>query len=130
MTASQNDTTKSDGSEQKPEIDELQADIERTREELAETVDALTAKLDVKSRAKARMTDTKQRAAVQLDTAKQRAAVQLDTAKVRGRALTAQARSNATDAQGKPTPAVLAGTGATAAVLVALGVLLWNRSRR
>ena len=130
MTASQNDTTKTGGSDQKPEIDELQADIERTREELAETVDALTAKLDVKSRAKARMADTKQRTAVQLDTARKRAVVQLDTARVRTRELTAQARDNATDAQGKPTPAVLAGTGVAAAALVALGVLLWSRSRR
>ena len=119
MTAPQNDTTNPDGSEQKPDIEQLQADIERTREDLAETVDALTAKLDVKTRAKQRVAVTKQRAAGQLD-----------VAKVRTRELTAQARSGATDAQGKPTPAVLAGTGAAAAALVALGVLLWSRSRR
>jgi hypothetical protein len=35
-----------------PEMtDDLESDIERTREHLGETVDALTAKLDVKSRA-------------------------------------------------------------------------------
>jgi ElaB/YqjD/DUF883 family membrane-anchored ribosome-binding protein len=34
--------------------DALRADIERTRAELADTVDALTARLDVKSRAQAR----------------------------------------------------------------------------
>lgn len=34
---------------------QLQADIEQQREELAETVDALTAKLDVKARARQRL---------------------------------------------------------------------------
>jgi chromosome segregation ATPase len=118
MTTSPNDTTNTEDLEHTAKVDELQADIERTREDLAETVDALTAKLDLKSRAKQRMVD-----------AKQRAAVQLDTAKGRTRALTARARNNATDAQGKPTPIVLVGTG-VAAALVALGVLLWSRSRR
>lgn len=35
--------------------DQLRADIERTRAELADTVDALTERLDVKSRAQARV---------------------------------------------------------------------------
>ena len=39
-------------SSQTPE--EIEADIERQREQLADTVDALQARLDVKSRAKAR----------------------------------------------------------------------------
>lgn len=41
---------------EQPEVAALQADIERTREELAQTVDQLTAKLDVKSRIRARVT--------------------------------------------------------------------------
>jgi len=36
----------------KPEADELAADIERQRDQLADTVDALHHKLDVKSQAK------------------------------------------------------------------------------
>ena len=40
-------------------IDELQADIERTRQELGETVEALTDKLDVKGRAQHKVEETK-----------------------------------------------------------------------
>lgn len=42
--------------------EEIQADIERQREELAGTVDQLTAKLDVKSQAQARVAEVKDRA--------------------------------------------------------------------
>jgi len=41
--------------------DAIRADIERTREELAETVDALHAKLDVKTQAKERFGRAKDR---------------------------------------------------------------------
>lgn len=43
--------------------DDLQADIERTREQLGNTVDALTQKLDVKSRAKEGVGEAKDSAA-------------------------------------------------------------------
>jgi hypothetical protein len=39
--------------------DAIRADIERTREDLAETVDALHAKLDVKGQAKAKVASVK-----------------------------------------------------------------------
>jgi hypothetical protein len=42
--------------------DAIRADIERTRENLAETVDALHAKLDVKGQAKARVAHVKDQA--------------------------------------------------------------------
>jgi uncharacterized protein involved in exopolysaccharide biosynthesis len=42
-------------------IDDIQADIERTRTELGETVGALSAKLDVKERTKQKATETKDR---------------------------------------------------------------------
>ncbi len=42
--------------------DQLEADIAQQREQLAETIDALTAKLDVKSRAKATAADVRDRA--------------------------------------------------------------------
>ena len=42
-------------------IDDIQADIERTRKELGETVGALSAKLDVKERTKQKATETKER---------------------------------------------------------------------
>ena len=42
--------------------DEIEADIAVQREQLAETIDALTAKLDVKSQAKAKAAEVKDRA--------------------------------------------------------------------
>lgn len=42
-------------------IDDIQADIERTRKDLGETVGALSAKLDVKERAKDKVAETKER---------------------------------------------------------------------
>lgn len=49
----------SEGSEQRtPE--EIEADIEQTREELGDTVEALAAKTDVKGRAKAKAAETKE----------------------------------------------------------------------
>jgi hypothetical protein len=50
--------------------DAIREDIERTREELAETVDALHAKLDVKTQAKARVARVKEQ--VTTDTGKPR----------------------------------------------------------
>jgi hypothetical protein len=43
-----------------PEV--IEADIAQQREQLAETIDALTAKLDVKSQAKAKVADVRDRA--------------------------------------------------------------------
>lgn len=42
--------------------EEIQADIEAQREQLAETVDALAAKLDVKAQAQRKVADVKNRA--------------------------------------------------------------------
>ena len=42
-------------------VDDIQADIERTRKELGETVGALSDKLDVKQRAKDKAAKTKER---------------------------------------------------------------------
>jgi hypothetical protein len=42
-------------------VDDLQADIAQTRQELGETVEALTAKLDVKERTRQKAAETKQR---------------------------------------------------------------------
>lgn len=50
--------------------EELEADIAEQREQLAETIDALTAKLDVKSQAKAKAADVRDRATT--DTGKPR----------------------------------------------------------
>lgn len=82
-------------------IDDLQADIERTRAELGETVGALSDKLDVKGRAQQKVADTKQAVA-------QRSHDALDTAKAK--------------------PAVPVGVVVAAAA--ALGLLIWLRRRR
>ena len=42
-------------------VDDIQADIERTRKELGDTVGALSAKLDVKERAKNKAAESKER---------------------------------------------------------------------
>ena len=60
MTSSRNGTTP----------DEIEADIERQREQLAATVDELQARLDVKARAKEKATELRDRATT--DTGKPR----------------------------------------------------------
>lgn len=81
-------------------IDELQADIEKTRAQLGETVGALSDKLDVKTRAQDRAAETKE------------AVVQ------RAHAATESARAN---------PAVP--VGVVVAVVAAVGLLWWWRRR-
>ena len=49
-------------------IDEIQADIEQTRDELGQTVEALTDKLDVKGRAKEKAVETKEQVVHKADT--------------------------------------------------------------
>lgn len=88
------------------DIEQLQQETARTRAELSDTVDALSAKLDVKSRA--RHEAQVRRARVQ------RAAANL--------------RSRMTDRQGQPLPQVWAGGAAALAVLV-VGVAVLVRSR-
>jgi len=52
--------------------EEIEADIERAREGLGETVEALTARLDVKTRAQQEFAATKERALAQARVAKAR----------------------------------------------------------
>jgi hypothetical protein len=49
-------------------IDDIQADIEQTRNELGQTVEALSSKLNVKERAKEKAVETKQNVADKADT--------------------------------------------------------------
>lgn len=85
--------------------EEIVADIERTRGELGDTVDALSQKLDLKAQA-----------GQQVQAARAGATEKLH-----------QARDAVTDDDGKPTPA--AGAIAAAVVALLVGVLVWRRRR-
>jgi hypothetical protein len=92
-----------------PDVDELEADIARTREDLAHTVDQLAAKLDVKTRARNRVAETKNAA----------------FSRVRS------ARDRVTGDDGKPTPAALSiGAGVAAAISAVVLARLWMRPGR
>jgi hypothetical protein len=92
-----------------PGIEEIETDIARTREELAATVDELTARLDVKTRVKESVQQTKDQAVDRIRTV----------------------RDQATDEDGRPTPTTLGIGGAVAAMVVVVLVLtLWRRRRR
>lgn len=95
MTTGPDDTQAGSG---KPGTQAIEADIAATREDLAETVDALSAKFDVKTRAQEKAGETKE-----------------------------QVRDFATDPAGRPTP-LLGAAGAVAAGVVAmLLVRAWRR---
>lgn len=90
------------------DIDQIQADIDRTREQLGQTVEALSHKLDVKAQAGERVAHARTWAADQVE---------------RGRQAT-------TDDNGKPLPAIRIGAPATlGAIAVIIGLLVWRRSR-
>lgn len=89
-----------------PTADELAAQVEQKRQELGETVDALSARLDVKARSREKVQQARQRVTEQAT----------------------RAREAATDENGRPTQqAVLvgaAGAGLLAGVVV---LALWRR---
>ena len=104
---------------QKPDMHEIEADIARTREELADTVDALTARMDVKTRARDRVQQTKDQARGRVQLTRAQAAAQVHAL-----------RERATDEQGKPTPATLGAGGAVVTVLgLLVGLVIWRRRR-
>lgn len=74
MTESGNPETKSPAEQRSPE--EIQADIEQTREELGETVAEIADKADVKKQARRKVGETKAKAAAKKDEVKQKAATQ------------------------------------------------------
>jgi hypothetical protein len=115
MAAPDNPGTGSDTD--KPAPDEIQADIEETRAELGETIEALTAKLDVKTRAKHKLDGTKDQVMAQL-------------VEVKGKAvdLSVRAKAGATDEAGRPTPEAMVVAVAAGAVVAALvSVVVWRR---
>ena len=85
--------------------DEIQTDIERQREELAQTVDELGHKLDFKAHTRAR----------------------IDDLKAQSKAKVAAVKDRSTTDEGKPRPELL---GAAVAVLTGLALMLWLWRRR
>ena len=85
--------------------EEIQEDIEQQREQLAQTVDQLGHKLDVKAQGKAKIEDVKAQTQAKL----------------------AEAKEASTTEDGKPRPEVI---GAAAAVLVGVAMIIWLRRRR
>ena len=79
--------------------DEIRNDIEHTREDLGDTVEALAAKTDVKAQAHAKIENVKQQAKSKLDEAKQR----VEAAVGHGSDATDPAVTNGAPAAGKPT---------------------------
>ena len=107
--------------------DEIEAEIEVQREQLAETIDALSAKLDVKSQAQAKVEEAKRNA--QSKVAQVKHVAQSKVGSARAGVGTASGtvghtvRTGAVTSSGRPRPELLA-FGIT--VLVATAVLWWR----
>lgn len=99
--------------------EEIEADIARTREQLGHTVEALSSRLDVKSRVRDK-----------LRAAKRRVTDRGAALRGGGRQHAASAMAVASDDQGRPKPAVPAAGAALAAMGAAVvGYALWQRFR-
>ncbi|SHF74923.1 Protein of unknown function [Jatrophihabitans endophyticus] len=106
-----------DGAPKNP--DEIKADIEQTRAQLAETADALAAKLDVKSQAGKKVHEVGEKASAKYDSAKQSAPAPVQQAL--GKVEHAGAPVVAKAAEDKKRTALIVG-GAVAVVFVALRI--------
>lgn len=85
--------------------EEIQEDIEIQRDQLAQTVDQLTHKLDVKAQSKAKVENVKEQTKVKV----------------------AEVKDLSTTDDGKPRPELI---GLGAALVVGVGLLIWLRRRR
>jgi Protein of unknown function (DUF3618) len=81
--------------------EQLRAEIERTREQLGDTVDQLAAKADVKAQAQAKVAGLTQRAKDTADQVRQRAADTAGQARQQAADAAGQARQRAADATGQ-----------------------------
>ncbi|WP_020500218.1 DUF3618 domain-containing protein [Sciscionella marina] len=110
----ESDTEKSAQPGKDASADELVSDIERTREELGNTVDALSEKFDVKAQAQHALHDVAGRATEQAQ-----------AARIRGDRLLTRVKDTVTD-DGSPKPAV----PISAVLFAVLLTALWIRARR
>jgi hypothetical protein len=91
-------------------VEDIQRDIEKTRHELGQTVEALAAKADVKGRAKEKAADTK------------------DRLTEKATAVQSAAREAVTDDAGSVK--TLLPVAAIAAGIAIIGLVVWRRRRR
>ncbi|HEY6760598.1 MAG TPA: DUF3618 domain-containing protein [Baekduia sp.] len=113
--------------------EQIRADIEHTREELADTAAALAEKADVKARAHDKVEETKARITGKVDEARAKVTGTADTAKAKAADATPQsvasgaqsaAESVAGAAQARPIPTTLI---ASFAAGVVVGWIIWSR---
>jgi hypothetical protein len=95
-------------------VDDIQADIEAARNELGQTVEALSAKLDVKQQAKQKVDDTK---GLIVDKAQ--------TVRSKSSDVGSRVVDVATDDEGSVRPVVP--VAAVALIVVIVGVVIWKR---
>ena len=100
--------------------DQIEADIEATRERLAQSVDALADKVNVRARAQEKVDDTKQQARDKVDETKRQVREKVGRARTKGIELLDQAKQ-------APRPVQLAMLATPVLVLV---VLVITRIRR
>jgi uncharacterized protein YjbJ (UPF0337 family) len=113
----QNTTLTADTTAGQRDPDALREEISRTRKDLGETLDALSAKLDVQGQAKAKA-----------ENAKTQVKAKADQAKAQAQTLVSQAKDQAQTAYRRQPNAVIVGAGAAVVAIVA--GLLFRRARR
>ena len=102
-------------------IDDIQADIDKTRHELGQTVEALTGKADVKGRAKQKVSESKDRLS-------EKAIQTRDIVTQKAVAAQSATRDALTDDSGAVKSSMpQAAATITAAAVVIVGVLVWRR---
>ena len=102
-------------------VDDIQADIEHTRKELGETIEALSAKADVKGRVKQKTADTRDRIT-------EKAHESRDVVVEKAHAAQSAARDAVTDDTGSVKPGVPL-IAALIAAAVVIGLVVWRRRR-
>ena len=103
-------------------IDDIQADIEHTREELGETIEALSAKADVKGRVKKKAADTR-------DSITEKVYETKEIALEKAHAAQSAARDAVTDDTGSVKPGVPIAALIAAAAMLVVSLVVWRRRR-
>ena len=108
-------------------IEDIKHDIEQTREELGQTVEALTAKLDVKAQARNRASALKTQATKRFASGREQAAGAVASAQTRLNRIARQAKTYQAD-NPQQRRALISGACAVTGALIA--ILFWRSPRR